>query len=74
MKLYGYEKDSTSLVELKEASLVASAAELRSLSRLLALVADQKDGILKKSEDHIHFKDFHAEVENCSADIIVIVE
>jgi len=50
MKLYGYEKDSTSLVELKEASLVASAAELRSLSRLLALVADQKDGILKKAK------------------------
>jgi len=42
MKIYGYGKNSSELIELSEASIVASAAELNELVRLLQEAVNRK--------------------------------
>jgi len=72
MKIYGYAHESDKLMEFSEASIVASASELRELALLLQMAADQKDGSIETNSDHMHFRDFYKELESDSADLIVI--
>ena len=67
MKLFGYtDEDEPSQriapSRLAEVSLVASSAELRSMARFLAAVADSMDH-MGNAYHHLHLSDLHTEFE-----------
>lgn len=74
MKIYGYGKNSNELKELSEASIVASAAELNELVRLLQEAVRRKNNESISPSDHLHFRDFYKEFEEGSADLIVMID
>ena len=74
MKIYGYGKNSSELIELSEASIVASAAELNELVRLLQEAARRKNNGSISPSDHLHFRDTYKAIEEGSADLIVMID
>jgi hypothetical protein len=67
MKLFGYtdEGEPSQRIapsRLVEVSLVASSAELRSIARFLAAVADSMDH-MGNAYHHLHLSDLHKEFE-----------
>jgi len=74
MKIYGYGKNSSELIELSEASIVASAAELNELVRLLQEAIHRKKNKSISPSAHLHFRDSYKELEEGSADLIVMTD
>ncbi|MFS0827470.1 Imm32 family immunity protein [Pseudomonas phoenicis] len=72
MKIYGYALEHTERVALSEASIVASAGELRALAAFFNHVADRKEGVVENTSDHVHFRDHWPSWESESADVVLM--
>lgn len=72
MKIYGYGREHAELVELSEASIVASAGELRALAAFFNHVADRKEGVIENTSDHVHFRDHWPNWKSESADVVLM--
>lgn len=72
MKIYGYALEHNEMIALSEASIVASAGELRALAAFFNHVADRKEGVVENTSDHVHFRDHWPSWESESADVVLM--
>lgn len=73
MKVFGYQKDSENLIELKEVSFQTNIKELDKIIRFLQQVKEDHSKINGEVElCHSHFRDWDVEWRSGSTDIIIV--
>lgn len=72
MNIYGYKKDDTEhLLELEQASISATPAELRNLAGFFNLCAEQMEANKSGNWDHEHLEDSDFHLGEDSASLVV---
>lgn len=75
MKLYGYEKNNDSILELSEITFVSSVTELRKLVKFLEDTITESEKFMENSNlTHFHLRDWDKEWDENNPDIIFVQE
>lgn len=75
MKIFGYEKDSESLLSLEEMSILCTIQEIDMLIEFLKYSKQELKSVEESGgTGHCHFRDYSKEWEKGNPDFIIVTE
>lgn len=75
MKVYGYEKNNETMLELNEISICSSISELRKLVAFLENTINSHSSVAEKTEIcHSHLRDWDSDWQTDQTDIIIVTK